>query len=138
VSTAIENLKAAQQRAESGRPKAGGFPFLAETLRRAGVSRTVWSLPGCESLYLTLGGPVMVLGTPLASGAIDVPRFDRDALITALRRDQSGDSTFREFLGAAWNAGVLRYEVDLDEREVTYSGCNGETFVESYPTVEVK
>jgi uncharacterized protein YbcV (DUF1398 family) len=37
VSKAIENLEAAQQRAMAGRPKVGGFLYLAETLRRAGV-----------------------------------------------------------------------------------------------------
>ena len=29
----------------ASRPKAGGFPYLAETLRRAGVTRNIWSLP---------------------------------------------------------------------------------------------
>jgi uncharacterized protein YbcV (DUF1398 family) len=28
-----------------GRPKVGGFPYLAETLRRAGVTRNLWYLP---------------------------------------------------------------------------------------------
>ena len=36
MSKAIENLQAAQQRAMASRPKVGGFPYLAETLRRAG------------------------------------------------------------------------------------------------------
>lgn len=39
VSKAIANLQAAQQRAMEIRPKVGGFPYLAETLRRAGASR---------------------------------------------------------------------------------------------------
>ncbi len=36
MSKAIENLEAAQKRAMAMRPKVGGFPYLAETLRRAG------------------------------------------------------------------------------------------------------
>jgi uncharacterized protein YbcV (DUF1398 family) len=39
MSEAIENLQRAQQRAMAGRPKVGGFPYLAETMRRAGVVR---------------------------------------------------------------------------------------------------
>ena len=39
MSKAIENLEAAQKRAMAIRPKVGGFPYLAETLRRAGVTR---------------------------------------------------------------------------------------------------
>lgn len=39
MSKAIENLQAAQQRAMAIRPKVGGFPYLAEVPRRAGVTR---------------------------------------------------------------------------------------------------
>lgn len=57
-SKAIQNLEAAQKRALAIRPKAGGFPYLAETLRRAGVTRNLWFLPACQSLFLTNDGPV--------------------------------------------------------------------------------
>jgi uncharacterized protein YbcV (DUF1398 family) len=133
MSRAIENLQSAQQRAMAGRPKVGGFPYLAETLRRAGVTRNVWVLPACESLYLTTQGPVVMQGTPLVSGAVDVPSFNQAALIKALRTDPAGDSTFAEFLMAAWRAGVVRYAVDLVARTVTYEGCLGEEYLESYP-----
>lgn len=137
MSHAIANLEAAQQRAMEIRPKVGGFPYLAEALHRAGAKRNLWFLPACESLYLTEKGPVIVQGTPLVSGAVDVPPFDRDALIRALRVDQAGESTFPEFLLASWKAGVIRYEVDLTERTVTYYGYDGETYVEAYPAVEI-
>lgn len=137
MSKAIENLRAAQERAMAGRPRVGGFPYLAETLRRAGVTRNLWYLPACESLYLTEDGPVVTLGTPLSSGTIDVPTFNREALIAALRTDQSGKSTFPDFLAASWRAGVVRYDVDLVARKVSYYGCNGEEYVEDYPSVEV-
>jgi uncharacterized protein YbcV (DUF1398 family) len=94
MSKAIENLNAALQRAMAGRPKVGGFPYLAETLRHAGVIRNLWFLAACESLYLTKDGPVVTQGTPLVSGTVDVPAFDREALIAALRTDQAGNSTF--------------------------------------------
>lgn len=135
MSKAIENLKSAMKQAMAGRPKVGGFPYLAETLRRAGVTRNVWFLPSCESVYLTIHGTVVDQGTPLISGMADVPRFDRDALIAALRKDQAGESTFPDFLSASWQAGVLRYEVDFLKRTVSYYGANGEEYVESYPPV---
>ena len=137
MSKAIENLEAAQRRAMAGRPKVGGFPYLAETLRRAGVTRNFWSLPACQSLFLTNDGPVVMQGTPLAAGAMDVPPFNRGALISALRTDQAGESTFPEFLAATWRAGVVRYDVDFTARTVAYYGCNGEEYVEAYPAVEV-
>ena len=137
MSNAIANLQAAQQYALTGRPKAGGFPYLAETMRRAGVIRNVWTLPACQSLYLTTAGPVVVPGVPLIADSADVPLFDRVALITALQTNQAGESDFPEFLVAAWKAGVIRYEVDLAERTVSYYGCNEEEYIEAYPAVEI-
>jgi uncharacterized protein YbcV (DUF1398 family) len=137
MSKAIEKLEAAQKQAMAGRPKVGGFPYLAETLRRAGVTRNVWFLPACQSLYLTDEGPVVTQGTPLVSGTVAVPPFSRDALIAALRIDQAGESTFPEFLAASWRAGVVRYDVDFAARIVAYYGCLGEEYVEEYPSVDV-
>jgi uncharacterized protein YbcV (DUF1398 family) len=137
MSKAIENLEAAQRRAMAIRPKAGGFPYLAETLRRAGVTRNLWFLPACQSLFLTDDGPVVIQGTPLANGTMDVPPFNQEELISALRTDQAGERTFPEFLEASWRAGVVRYAVDFTARTVAYYGCNGEEYVEAYPAVEV-
>jgi uncharacterized protein YbcV (DUF1398 family) len=47
MSKAIEKLQAAQQRAVAIRPKVGGFPYLAEVLRQAGVTHNFWFLPAC-------------------------------------------------------------------------------------------
>ena len=130
MSKAIEKLQAAQKQAMAIRPKVGGFPYLAETLRRAGVTRNVWSLPACQSIFLTNDGPVVMQGEPLAA-------FDRESLIRALRTDQAGQSTFPEFLAASWRAGVVRYEVDFAARTFSYYGCNGEEYVEAYTAVEI-
>jgi uncharacterized protein YbcV (DUF1398 family) len=135
VSKAIDNLTEAMKVAAAGRPRVGGFPYLAEVLRNAGVTRNVWSLPSCQSLYLTQEGSVVVQGEPLAKGAVDVAAFNEEALIKALRVDQAGDSTFPEFLDATWRAGVVRYDVDLEARTVAYQGCNGEEYIEAYPAV---
>jgi uncharacterized protein YbcV (DUF1398 family) len=129
MSKATDNLQAAQQRAAAGRPKVGGFPYLAETLRRAGVTLNIWFLPACLSLYLTNDGPVATQGTPLAR--------DREALKAALRTDQAGNSTFPEFLVGSWRAGVVRYDIDLAAYTVSHCGCRGEEYVEPYPSVEV-
>lgn len=137
MSKAIDNLNQAMKQAAAIRPKVGGFPYLAETLRQAGVTRNIWSLPACQSLFLTNDGPVVIQGTPLVSGSADVPPFNREALITALRIDQAGESTFPEFLEGSWRAGVVRYDVDFEARTVAYCGCNGEQYIEAYPAVEI-
>ena len=138
MNNAIENLQAAQKKAMAGRPKVGGFPYLAETLRRAGVLRNIWTLPACQSIYITDRGPVVQVGMPLVTDSADVPSFNREELIKALRTDQAGESTFPEFLAASWRAGVIGYDVDFNARTVTYYGCDGEQYVESYPEVAVE
>ncbi len=135
MSLAIEKLKAAQQKAMAGRPKVGGFPYLAETLRKAGINKNIWVLPSCQSTYETQDGAVVQLGTPLVKEMVDVPPFNREALIKALRTDQAGESSFPEFLESSWKAGVVRYEVDFNLRKVTYWGCRGEEYVEEYPAI---
>lgn len=137
MSKAIENLLKAQQFAMSIRPKVGGFPYLAETLRKAGVKKNRWTLPACQSLYLTEHGSVVSQGEPLINTTTDVPAFDREALIKALRIDQAGQSTFPEFLQASWEAGVVSYEVDFEKRVVIYYGALGESYSENYPAVSI-
>jgi uncharacterized protein YbcV (DUF1398 family) len=138
MNKAIENLMEAQKFAMSIRPKVGGFPYLAEALRLAGVTRNLWQLPSCQSVYLTKEGEIVSQGTPLVTGNAVIPKFDREAVIKALRVDQSGQSTFPEFLKACWEAGVVSYDVDLEGRKVTYFGSLGESYVEDYPSVDVR
>ncbi len=137
MSKAQENLQSAMKRAMSGRPKVGGFPYLAETLRQAGVTNNYWYLPSCQSLYVTGDGAIMTVGTPLVSGMVDVPPFDREALVDAIRTDQAGESSFEQFLAASWKAGVVRYDVDFSNRVVSYFGARGEEYRETYPLVEL-
>jgi uncharacterized protein YbcV (DUF1398 family) len=77
-------------------------------------------------------------GESLVKGVTDIPQFDREALIHCLRVNQAGESTFPEFLQSAWEAGVIRYDVDFIKRHVIYYGCNEESYLEEYPEIEVK
>ena len=133
-----EKLSEAQKYAMSIRPRVGGFPVLAEVLRQAGVQMNRWSLPSGQSVYVMKEGAVVQQGTPLVLGLNEIPKFDREALITALRKDQEGKSTFPEFLQSAWRAGVVGYDVDFIGRKVTYYGVGGESYLEEYPAVELK
>lgn len=135
MSNAIDVLQQAMGKAMENSPQVGGFPYLAQYLKEAGVIRNVWHLPSCQSLYITKQGSVMVQGTPLVTGAVDVPAFDKAALIAALRTDQAGESSFPEFLNATWLAGVISYDVDFDANLVIYHGALGESYSESYPVV---
>ena len=137
MSTLTASIQNAQRRAAEIRPKVGGFPVLAEVLRQAGIHRNEWTLPAGQTVYVTDAGAVVEPATPVISAISEVPTFDRDAVIDALRTDQAGHSTFPEFLTAIWSAGVTRYFVDLDRRTVTYRGIDDSTYVETYPAVEI-
>lgn len=135
--SAIENLQQAFAKAMSIRPKVGGFPVLAETLRRAGVTKNVWNLPGCQSMYYTTKGTLVQQGQPLVSGFSEVPDWNEEALIEAIRRDQAGESEFSEFLTSTWQAGVVSYVVDFEARTCTYFGSKGEAYCEEYMSVDL-
>lgn len=133
---AIDNLQKAMQRAES-RPKVGGFPYLAECLRQAGAQRNLWTLPACQSVFITDKGNAVFQGKPLTEGFAEIPVFDQDELIRVLRADQAGQTSFEGFLEGSWRAGVIRYEVDFSKRTVVYYGALGERYLEEYPAVSV-
>lgn len=135
----INQLIEAQKHAMSIRPAVDGFPVLAEVLSQAGVLINRWSLPSCQSIYLLKDNKSIVQqGAPLVTGTHIIPRFNQEALITAIRQDQAGKSTFPEFLQATWDAGVISYEVDFTARRVVYYGVYNESYEEKYPAVEVK
>lgn len=138
MSNAVENLLKAQEYAMSIRPQAGGFPYLAEAFRKFGIRQNIWHLPSCQSVYVTDHGIIVNQGEPLIMGIVDIPSFDRESLVNALRVDQAGESTFPEFLKAAWSAGVVSYVVDFDKRVVTYFGVLGESYAENYVAVELE
>ncbi len=137
MSKATENLEQAQRKAMQVRPAVGGFPVLAEVLRQAGVRRNLWYLPSAQSVYVTELGPVVTQGQPLIAGTLDVPSFDEEALVRALRRDQAGETSLPEFLRASWEAGVVSYDVNFEARTVTYYGVGNESYTEAYDAVTV-
>lgn len=134
MSNAIKNLLEAQQMAMNNRSQtAEGFPYLAAVLRKAGVLKNIWTLPACQSVYLTKDGPVVMLLKPLVTEPSDIPAFNREKFIEILRLNQAGKTSFPEFLQQSWLAGVISYEVDFEKRKVIYFGCLGECYTESYP-----
>jgi len=138
MALAMDNIRRAFRTAGEVRPEVGGFPYLAETLRRAGVHRNEWLLPSLQRIYLTDVGSVVEQGVPLLNGLAEIPAFDAGALLRALRADQEGRAPFEQFIRSAWEAGVVRWVVELDARTCTYYGSSGETYEETYPAVSIE
>lgn len=138
MSIAKDKIENAYQWALANRPKINGYPYLAEALRQAGVTRYVCHLPSCQCIYFTQDGNVVNQMEALINGMKKVPPFDKEAFIKLLRKNQMGESTFPEFLQGAWKTGVISYEADLNTRKVSYYGAEGEMYIEAYPAVEIK
>jgi uncharacterized protein YbcV (DUF1398 family) len=127
----------AQQRARAVRPDIGGFPYLAEALRQAGLVTVRCVVPSMTTTYLFDDGAVVAQGTPLVDALAEVPAFDRQAVVAAIRADQAGRSNYPTFLADIWNAGVTDYEVDLLRRTCTYHSISDLAYVETYPAVDL-
>ena len=130
-------VAAAQQRAREVRPLVGGFPYLAEVLRQAGVVSVGCDVPSRTTTYLFADGAVIDQATPQVDSIAEVPVFDREALVAAIRADQAGQTDYPTFMTDIGNAGVVRYQVDLQRRTCTYQPAHGHNYVEHYPAVEL-
>lgn len=137
MSIATNKLNEALEKAMANRPKIGGFPYLAEYLRQAGVQKNIWALPSAQSVYVMESGNVVMQGKPLRTGMLDIPDFNEAELVRVLRIDQAGETTFPEFLEGTFQAGVVGYEVDFAARRVDYYGASGEVYREEYSEVEI-
>jgi uncharacterized protein YbcV (DUF1398 family) len=137
ANSVIESIDHANARAAALRPKVGGFPYLAEALRQAGVTKYYFDIPSMTVIYVTDEGDLLQPGTFLRTAKTVIPAYDEDAVIDAIRVDQRGESTFPDFLAASFRAGVIRFEVDAAARTCTYFGAHAETYLEEYPAVHL-
>ena len=137
MSTAIALMTAAQARAARVRPKVGGFPYLAEVFRQAGVTNCYYTVPSMTALYITTSGSVVQQDKPIVTEMVDVPGFNEANLVAAINVDKAGDCTFTEFVEALWRAGATGYQIDFVARTCTYFGVAGERYLESYNEVDL-
>lgn len=135
MSTTLQSIREALEYAAANRPKVGGFPYLAEALRRAGVTGYFFDVASASTVYTTSAGAVLQVGAPIREGMVELPPFDKEALVRALRADQAGETSFPEFIENAFDAGVYRFAIDTGARTCTYFAPDNQHYVESYPAV---
>jgi uncharacterized protein YbcV (DUF1398 family) len=134
MSSPIDTVRDALAHGAAIRPRVGGFPYFAESLRRAGVRHVDVTLPTASTVYVLPDTGVLKRGATLET----VAPFDDVALIAAIRSDQAGETTYEQFVASSWAAGVVGYQVDLDVRTCTYLGALGAQYVERYPAVALE
>lgn len=87
--TIIEAIDAAA-RGAAARAKIGGFPYVAESLRAAGVTKYLFDVPSTTVVYVTDEGAVLRPGQVIRTEQTVVHSFDSDGLVAAIRIDQRG------------------------------------------------
>jgi uncharacterized protein YbcV (DUF1398 family) len=135
TTTQIETVQQARRRGMAARPRINGFPYYAEALRASGISAVETSIAAGGSVYHLADGAVAESFDPVVAPVSVVPDWNERALVAAIRADQGGRTSFPEFLRDAWEAGVIHFRVDLDDRTCTYFGTAGNRYLESYPAV---
>jgi uncharacterized protein YbcV (DUF1398 family) len=134
----VTRLVEAQALAAAVRPRVGGFPYLAEALRQAGIERHRYVVPAGLGVFSSGVGTAVQQSIPIVSGVESTARWDVSALVAALRADQAGRTSFPRFAEACWEAGVLEFEVDLIARTCTYRGSGADdVLVEHYSAVDL-
>lgn len=131
MSSLTTHLQKALDVAQDARPPVNGFPHFAEALRQAGISRIETSIATGGSIYHLHDAAVVQQFPAPAQSMAEIPNWDEPALITAIRADQAGRSTFPDFLRGAWDAGVIGFTVDLTARTCTYRGTT-DSYLEHY------
>ena len=108
------------------------FPEVVATLAAAGVSSYLADYRSGATTYYTdasdaVRSPLPDFGTPIA------PDFDAPALRAAIRRAQSGEVWYPDFVKLSRAAGCVGYFVWIAGRHVSYLGRRGETHIEPFP-----
>ena len=98
MTTIIETIDAAAAHGAAVRPKIAGFPFIAEALRAAGVTKYLFDVPSATVIYVTDDGVVIRPGQLIRTEKTVIPPFDSGKVVAAIRTDQRGESTFPEFV----------------------------------------
>lgn len=109
------------------------YPRIFEALKEAGVHSYEADVASHSIIYY---GHVGSYTEPPPAGFLGIKptlAFDKPGLQLAIRRNQSQQSDFGGFLHEIASAGVQRYQVDMNERTVTYLGHAGEEYVEKVP-----
>ncbi len=61
-------------------------------------------------------------------------QFCAESVSAAIKASQTGQITYKEFLGRIADAGVTYYTVHLKGRKAIYFGRHGDSFIEPFPS----
>jgi uncharacterized protein YbcV (DUF1398 family) len=109
------------------------YPKIFEALKEAGVLSYEADVASHSIVYY---GHVDSYTEPVPADFLRLKpalTFDKAALHLAIRRNQTKQTDFAGFLHEIAQAGVQRYQVDMNTRTVAYLGHAGEEYIEKVP-----
>ena len=114
--------------------KAAGssYAYFVQCLQEVGILYYDVSLTSGTKTYFFKSAERIVLHD--FEPVICSETFNEQAVVRALRRTQSGETTYHQFLAEIGDAGVHSYVADLESRTVIYAGHNSnERYTEAIP-----
>jgi len=108
------------------------YPVVFNMFIEAGVTHYDVNVGRFEIVYSGEGGELTVRG-PSNINETPAARFDIEGTKRAIQRAQRHDTNYPQFLREIAAAGIHTYSVDMETREITYRGAQGETHVETVP-----
>jgi hypothetical protein len=120
------------------RPKVGGFPYLAETLRLAGVTRKPLVSARVPELIVDRVWAGSDGWSPLGVRYRGCAGFQSRRADCGASDRRAGTARSPSFWPHCGTPGSFAYDVDFAARTVGYFGCNGEEYIEPYPAVDLK
>lgn len=108
------------------------FGEIVEALLEVGVESYYADYRSHSITYYMPGDEIFMVEVPNFENAI-AEKFDKDALISAIRGAQAGNVMCPEFKKLSQAAGCVGYMVWLTGKHVSYFGRNGETHIENFP-----
>lgn len=96
------------------------YPMTFHQLKEAGVEVYEIHLETYKNIYRGSFGTWSENPPEGYSALMIADSFSRDEVMTSLRRHQSGQTSFMEWLSEMAQAGVSHYRVDMDKKTVFY------------------
>lgn len=119
-----------------GKTEQWPYPKIFEALKEAGVRSYEADVASHSIIYY---GHVDSFTEPPPPDFLRLKptqTFDKAGVKLAIQRNQNNQTDYSGFLQEIANAGVQRYQVDMNERTVTYLGHAGEAYVEKVPQIQ--
>ena len=108
------------------------FPEVLGCLMRVGVESYFADYRDQSTAYYLSSNEALKVSMEMPK--IQIPEvFDKDSVVSSIRKAQSDELRYPEFLRLTMSAGCIGYMVWISGKRVSYYGRSGEVHIEFFP-----